>query len=121
MDKWVNVVEKRGKIIKLSEIEIDEDLLNAVQKQQLQHRDLDSWILRKEDVKEFWQWMPVYVHMSGYETRIYCVNVWKSSSKFKTFICVRALGMGAIEVDERPDIKQDWIIKRLNDEVNVYS
>ena len=121
MDEWVDAVEKHGKTISLSEIEIDEDLLNAVQKQQLQHKDLDSWIIRKEDVQEFYEWMPVHVHMPGNEIRIYCVNVWKSSSKFKTFICVRALGMDAVEVDERPDIKQDWIIEQLNGEVNVYS
>ncbi len=73
MDEWVDAVEKHGKTISLSEIEIDEDLLNAVQKQQLQHKDLDSWIIRKEDVQEFYEWMPVHVHMPGNEIRIYCI------------------------------------------------
>ena len=51
MDKWVDAVKKRGTTISLSDIEIDGDLLNAVQKQQ--YKDLDFCIMRKEDVNFF--------------------------------------------------------------------
>ena len=121
MDKWVDAVEKRGKTISLSEIEIDKDLLNVVQEKELEYKNIDAWVIREEYVQEFWEWMPVLINIPGHEIKIYCINVWKSSPKFKTFICVRGLGMNVVNVDERPDIDQDWIIKQLNDGVEIYS
>nr|QBK93445.1 MAG: hypothetical protein LCPAC404_01490 [Pithovirus LCPAC404] len=130
MDKWIDAVKKRGKIISLSEIEIDEDLLNTVQTYESEYNSIDSWIITKEGIQEFWEWMPVHIHWPEDEDEdekknkdqfiIYYVNVWKSSPKFKTFICVREVNMVDFhEVEERPDIKQDWIIDQLNGRLNI--
>nr|QBK92746.1 MAG: hypothetical protein LCPAC401_03840 [Pithovirus LCPAC401] len=103
---------------------MDEDLLNVVQEKESEYKNLGGWVIREEDTQRFWEWMPVYVNTSGHEIRIYCVNVWKSSPKFKTFICVRVLAPGVLNevvVDERTDVDQDWIIERLNGEVKVQS
>ena len=136
MDKWVDAVKKCEKIINLSEIEIDEDLLNAIKTHELEHSSNYSWGMSEDVPQQFWEWMPVHIHWpdDGDEDDeneedekkeedqliIYYVNVWKSSPKFKTFVCVREVNVeDFFEVEERPDINQDWIIDQLNAEITI--
>ena len=141
MDEWIDVVKKSGKTINLSEIEIDEDLLNAIKTHELEHSSVRDSIMSNM-VEKFWEWMPVHDHFPDEEEDedenekkeeenedenekkeknqfiIYYVNVWKLSPKFETFICVREVNVEDVfEVEERPDIDQAWIINQLNGEL----
>nr|QBK92747.1 MAG: hypothetical protein LCPAC401_03850 [Pithovirus LCPAC401] len=115
MDKWVDAVEKRGKTINLSEIEMDKDLLVVLQERKSRYEKIGAWVIEKKDVQKFWEWVPVYIEFTGDELSIYCVNVWKSSSKFKTFICVKP----GIDTNERSDVDKHLIIYLLKGDSNV--
>ncbi len=116
MDIWINAVKRRGKVIDLSELEIDEDIFWIVKSREPRYERFYEWalVIKKEDMEKFWEWMPIRMLHHVHELRIYYVNVWKSSEDFHKFTYVRVFDRGPVEVNTLPDTDRWWIIKQID-------
>ena len=118
MNRWINAVKQRGKVIDLSTLEIDEDVFWIVKTKEPRYRRFPEWalVIREEDVEKYWEWMPIRFYHLMIESRIYYVNVWKSSEDFQKIMYAKVFDIGTTEVTIMPYADREWVIRQFNEE-----
>lgn len=84
LDDWIELIEN-----KLSKQEISLPL--ELSKSKLSKKEATSWIFYETDVKEYYNYFPIYISMPGHEIRIYYVNVNTKSKNYHKISCLRLL------------------------------
>ena len=73
--------------------------IKIIYKVKISLEEAKSWIFYEHDVKDYYNYFPIYISIPGHEIRVYYININTKSDKCHWISCLRLIGGTVPEID----------------------